>query len=195
MISKFRKPYVEYSGKRWGIRPEFFRVLQCFSIIRDPELLPEDQIDICLHLLVRNCLRLHFLPLEKRTGLFQAVVEQYISSGKKLREKVLDFEHDAPHIYSSFAAAYQIDLTRSRLPWKQFLALLTGLPGDTMLSRILSIRQRPLPKPTKYNADERARLTRLKVEWAVYKTPEEREQDKQEGLRRMVMAMDAMARR
>lgn len=186
---------VEYRGRRFALRTEYYRVLQCFALLQE-DALPEEQVAECLRLLVKGRLRLRFLPLDDRAGLLRAVLEQYVVPQKRKKQpKSLDFTHDAGYIYSSFLLAYGIDLTESRMHWWKFLELLSGLPEETKLSQILSIRQRPMPKPTKYNGEERARLARLKSEYAVYKTERERQQDLQEGWRHLAMTLDAMSKR
>ena len=183
---------VEVNGKRYKLRTEFFRVLQCFQILRAPDLLPEDQISLCLRALLWR------VPFRRKrqAEVFRAVLEQYIAPDKrKGKTKSMDLEHDSDYIYAAFAQAYGINLTTSSMHWWEFRALLSALPDDTKMSQIVSIRTRPMPKPTKYNGEQRAALARAKAEWAVYKTPEEKERDVQEGWRKMALAMQSMAKK
>ena len=52
---------------------------------------------------------------------------------------------------------------------------MSGLPQGSRYSEILSIRARPLPELTKYNAAERNWLIRAKAEYAI-KTDEQEQQ-------------------
>lgn len=182
---------VTYGGRRYKLRTEFFRVLQCFEIIRNQDFLPEDQIAMCLKILVRGRIP---PTLAARVDLFKSILEQYINpeKPKKKQPKAMDFEHDAKYIFAGFMQAYHIDLTCSTLHWWSFLALLACLPDDTKMAQIIHIRTCELPKPTKHNAEQRAKLIRLKAEWAVHKTDEERARELQEGLKKMVVAMESM---
>ncbi len=53
---------------------------------------------------------------------------------------LLDFTQDAPLLYAAFLSAYGIDLLEDDLHFWQFLALLSALPGDTALSRVMRLR-------------------------------------------------------
>lgn len=61
---------------------------------------------------------------------------------KSPEEQLLDFEYDAEEIYSSFMQAYQMDLLdqQGKLHWFKFKALLNGLPDETPIKKIMSIR-------------------------------------------------------
>lgn len=185
---------VSFCGHNIGLRTEFYRVLQCFEILSDENLLPEQQINFCLQVLVKRKIRLLFLSQNQKNELLKLIFAEYIAPEKpKKREKVIDYKFDSMHIFSSFMLAYGIDLTKSKLHWWKFMALLSGLPEDTKMSQILSIRQRPLPKPTKYNGEERAKLIRLKQEYRVHLTEKERKDELQTGLQKIALAMQAMS--
>lgn len=57
----------------------------------------------------------------------------------------LDFEQDNRFVYSAFRARYGIDLTRERLHWFAFLAMLSDL-GGCSISDIIGIRGAELSK-------------------------------------------------
>lgn len=54
-----------------------------------------------------------------------------------------DWEHDYSLIVSSFAAAYglRIRSPATHIPWPEFLALLTGMPGSAPLPQMIAVRQ------------------------------------------------------
>lgn len=56
--------------------------------------------------------------------------------------QVIDFEVDAQEIYASFRQAYGINLLEEQghLSWPEFVALLNGLPEETVLMKIIRIR-------------------------------------------------------
>ena len=56
------------------------------------------------------------------------------------REPVFSFTKDADLIFSSFYSQYGINLTQDNLHWYVFIALLRGICGDNVFSRVLEIR-------------------------------------------------------
>lgn len=55
-------------------------------------------------------------------------------------EPVLDFSVDGEMIVASFWQAYGVDLTRCRMHWWKFLALLRHLPPESELMRVIRLR-------------------------------------------------------
>lgn len=55
-------------------------------------------------------------------------------------EVVIDYEIDADYIYSAFLQAYGIDLIDTDLHWHKFTALLSSLPENTFLYKIMEYR-------------------------------------------------------
>lgn len=191
---------VIYGGKPYRLRTAFRRVLQCFRVMSDDLLDDMDKIGLCLSLLLRpvSHLRAARLPAASRIRLFEAIFQEYVDTeGKKTGgEKAFDFDQDAGYIYAAFAQCYGLDLLgRDRgLHWWKFVQLLGALPEDTRFMQIVSIRTRPLPKPTKYNAEERQNLLRLKGLYRLEETEEEKRRRLQDGLRKMAIVMEGMAR-
>jgi hypothetical protein len=71
---------------------------------------------------------------------------------------------------------YGIDLWTADLHWLAFRDLMEGLPSEgPRYSEIISIRGRPMPKPTKFNADERKWLQEAKKAYALDMTEAETE--------------------
>lgn len=54
--------------------------------------------------------------------------------------ELLDYDIDADYIFAAFMQSYGIDLVETDLHWHKFLALITALPDDTTLSRIMGYR-------------------------------------------------------
>ena len=191
---------VTYGGKPYRLRTAFRRVLQCYRVMEDDALGDEDKIGLCLALLLRPLSRLRAGRLEAadKIRLFEAIFRDYVDTGGKKTggEKAFDFDQDAGLIYAAFVQCYGLDLVgKDRgLHWWKFAQLLGGLPEDTRLMQVASIRTRPLPKPTRYNAEERQSLLRLKGLYRLEETAAERERRLQDGLRHMATMLEGMAR-
>lgn len=181
-------PYsVTYQGRKYDLTPAYDNVLTMFA---DVEGVPEHRVpEIMGYYLLRN-------P-SKDTGLLQAVSAVLFPPAKTVHQKSMDFVQDGQLIYAAFMQAYGMDLNdqRGKLHWWKFTALLRGLPSNTRFMEVVQIRTKPLPAPTKHNAQERAQLIRLKQEYALELTAEEREQQLQESLRGMARMMLSMAKK
>ncbi len=55
-------------------------------------------------------------------------------------EQIISFTQDEELIYASFLSDYRIDLSKERLHWWRFLALLKNLSPDSSLMRVAHIR-------------------------------------------------------
>ena len=181
-------PYdISYKGRLYRLTPSFDNVLTMF---KDIEGIPDHRVpEIIGHYLLQK-------P-SSDAGLLQAVTEMLFPKDGRKHKKSMDFIQDGPLIYAAFMQAYGIDLVaeQGRMHWWKFSALLRGLPSDTRFMEVVQIRTKPMPAPTKHNAEERAQLARLKAEFALKLTAEEREQQMQDGLRNVAMVMLAMAKK
>ena len=179
-------PYsVDYNGKTYELTPAYDNVLSMFADVKG---VPDNRVpEIMGYYLLKE-------P-SSDTGLLQAVSEVLFTKSKGKHEKSMDFIQDGPLIYAAFMQTYGIDLQkeRGRLHWWQFSALLQGLPANTRLVEVMQIRLRPMPAPTKYNAEERAQLARLKQDFALELTAEEREERLQDGLRKVATYLLSIA--
>ena len=181
-------PYsVTYKGRKYDLTPAYDNVLTMFA---DVEGVTEHRVpEIMGYYLLR-------VP-SKDTGLLQAVSAVLFPPAKTVHQKSMDFIQDGQLIYAAFMQAYGIDLNdqRGKLHWWKFTALLRGLPSNTRFMEVVQIRTKPMPPPTKHNAQERAQLIRLKQEYALELSAEEREQQLQDGLRNMARMMLSMAKK
>ena len=181
-------PYsVTYKGRKYDLTPAYDNVLTMFA---DVEGVPEHRVpEIMGYYLLR-------VP-SKDTGLLQAVSAVLFPPAKTVHQKSMDFIQDGQLIYAAFMQSYGIDLNdqRGKLHWWKFTALLRGLPSNTRFMEVVQIRTKPMPAPTKHNAQERAQLIRLKQEYALELSAEEREQQLQDGLRNMARMMLSMAKK
>lgn len=158
--------------------------------VLDNDLPEEQKIDLMLHYLIDG-------KHPNDPGLLNVICELLFPKQKKRGDdqKSFDFVQDSAYIYASFRQAYNINLFHElgKMHWWEFRALLDGLPENTRLARVIHIRTRELPKPTKHNAKERAEIMRLKQLYALEISAEERERNLQNGLRKMAAAMLQMA--
>lgn len=169
---------VTYKGKEYPLDLSFRRVLAVSDLMDEP-LPDETKLQIALDLLVTSK---H--PVE--AGLLTAVMDVITLDRpkRKVKQKVIDLQKDWQYIYAGFQQAYGINLFRDDLHYLEFLALLNSLPGNTRMSQIIDIRTKPIPKATKYNQEQIARLTELKAEFALSDPG-----DFQKGLNRLFDAL------
>lgn len=176
-----------FDNRSYRLHLSFDRVLRVFDVQNDEVMTDAEKVDTALYILVG---RKRPKEIGEAVKLFSHICRTYIDviKSKKDGKRSLDFKQDAPYIYAAFYQCYGIDLEKQigKLHWWAFLNLFRGLADDTRMMQIVSIRTRPLPKPTKYNAEERARIMRAKAEYAL-DIPED------ESQRRMAQAWNNLA--
>lgn len=180
---------VEWDGKRIDLCLTFDRVLDALDMVSDLRFDEMERIRYCLDTL---CAGKHPDDPDLLSAIFKLLFTEQKS---KKKEKALDFEQDRALIVAAFRQAYGIDLNaeRGRMHWQTFSDLLKGIPADTRLAEVMSIRMRPMPKPTKYNSEERANLARLKAEFRLEKTETEIHDNVQAGLQSMAALLISRA--
>lgn len=183
---------------KWGQRTvklnlSFNRVLTVLDILNDERFDDQSKVECCLSLLCKK--KRHPKDPELLKAIFKLI--EPARKKKDLSEKVFDYTQDRGLIVAAFWQAYGIDLNTAHdsLHWLTFIDLLRGLPNNTRLSEVISIRVRPMPKPTKHNAEERAQLARLKAEYRLEKSEAEQKSALQDGLRRMAAALLMQAKK
>lgn len=183
---------VTVEGRRYRLRLTAANVLQAFDALGAETMLPEHRVRLAVWLLYRWPRPKNAeAALEAALTLLKEPSPYRTDRGAK---QSIDFEQDAAMIYAAFYQQYGIDLRReiTRLDWRIFLALVGGLTDATRMGEIEAIRQRDLPKWTPYNGEARRELMRLKSVYAI-QNPASRGRGMQDGLRRMVEALVAMA--
>lgn len=183
-------PYeIEYEGETYKLTPAFDNVLNMYEETKGLGLI--DRLDVMAYYLMEE-------PVLD-AGLIVAIMELIVGKAPKnaSTQTYFSFSQDAPYIYAAFRQTYGINLLeeRGKMHWWEFNALLQGLGEDTRFVQIVQIRQRPLPKPDKHNREEIARLVKLKHEYALEFSEEERQEHLQAGLRKMFDAMMSMAKK
>lgn len=186
-----RLPYsVSYKGKRYKLRPWFDNVLRALEIEESSDLLESEKLDLMLYELIKGK-----YPLDP--GLLSAVTNTlFVFKTGKSDQKTMDYEQDADLVYSGMMQTYGIDLFKAQghLHWWSFVALLNGLPDNCKFSQVLHVRAMPIPKPTKYNGEERAKLIRLKRDVSLDLSEEERERVLQMGLAKIAQCLMSMVK-
>ena len=177
---------VTVGRRRYKLRLDFRNVLRMIDTMARDDLLPEAREYLALRCITR--------PRGNTHALMTAVLELLFPARGESTEKIMDYAQDADLIRAAFLQCYGINLYRDKLHWFEFSALLASMPEGSRYSEILSIRARPMPAPTKYNADERAWLAKAKAQYAVKLTDKERENQYQMGLRQMAASLLNLAK-
>ncbi|HEP6871054.1 TPA: bacteriophage Gp15 family protein [Streptococcus pyogenes] len=158
---KLNDPLVEsfeFRGEIYPIDLSFNKVLDVFDVIDDDFLNETEKCFLCLDILLDRT----DLPFTYAVDLWVYIKTNFIDAErpekpqldikgnpmpvvkeKEDNKKVIDLSLDAEFIYASFRQAYQINLLKeqNRLSWIEFKALLNALPDDTVMQRIIAIRQ------------------------------------------------------
>ena len=161
---------VKAGGKTWRFILTADRVLAALALLEQDDILPEVKTAQAARLLVRGRVLAEDAP--KAVELAFQTARGNEAQPPQAGPQAISFAQDWGYISAAFLQAYGIDLEKnlSKMHWKKFADLLRSVPDETQLSKIVDIRTTPLPKPTKYNAEERARLSRLKAQYAIKKT-------------------------
>ncbi|AGQ28630.1 TPA: bacteriophage Gp15 family protein [Streptococcus pyogenes] len=158
---KLNDPLVEsfeFRGEIYPIDLSFNKILDVFDVIDDDFLNEAEKCFLCLDILLDRT----DLPFTYAVDLWVYIKTNFIDAErpekpqldikgnpmpvvkeKEDNKKVIDLSLDAEFIYASFRQAYQINLLKeqNRLSWIEFKALLNALPDDTVMQRIIAIRQ------------------------------------------------------
>lgn len=190
---------VVFDGRKYRLRLSVGRVLSCYEVLQEDAFSVKDKLELCLDLLVKNKIKLKKLGIAKKSELFEIIFSTMIAinRGSEVGSKCFDFLQDSQYLYAGFMQCYGIDLIdqSDTLHWWKFVSLFSGISNDTRIAQIIGIRSQPIPKATKYNAEERNRIIRLKHEYRLQMTDEERNANLQQGLSKIAKALGGMANR
>lgn len=180
---------VQENGRAWKFTLTADRVLQAIEILDKNDILPEVKTMQAARLLVRGKIRAeeaaHAVELAFKTARGN---EPQQSAGPQ----AISFTQDWEYICAAFLQAYGLDLEKElpRMHWRRFVGRLKSIPDSTRLAKIMEIRTRPMPKATRYNAEERAQLARLKAQYAIKST----QADMADGLKDLFGVLAARAK-
>lgn len=145
----------EYEG--YLIRTDFRIGMQISEALNDVNLAEPEKRITALHLLYGNSIPSDSELAENGLRWFMSggdPDDEHVPDGKP---PTFDFEQDNKLVYSAFRARYGIDLTRERLHWFAFLAMLGDL-GGCSLSDIIGIRGTDLAKLGEAQRNEFAKM-------------------------------------
>lgn len=162
------KQKIKFKGKNHVINLSYSNVLKAFDVLEDDFLLPYEKNLFFINSLCKTAYKIKFEDIGEFSKLIS--IEFFSTKSTGSAEKTVDLKSDEAYIYASFKQAYDIDLNEENLSWDKFKALFTSLPESTKIREIMSIRAKPLPIPTKYNAKEIANLIKLKEFYALNET-------------------------
>lgn len=171
---------VKLDGKTYKLNLAYDRVLRAIDLQDDESLTTGDRIELQCILLLDNRRDVP-ATVNDRQRLLNAIFELFPKS-KESRERFIDFHQDAQMIRTAFFRI-GVDLLKDKIHIFQFLELLSDLPSDTALMRTIDIRQRPIPKPTKHNAEQIAALQKAKARVAIKVSEDERRERFAESLK------------
>ncbi|HEL2057765.1 TPA: hypothetical protein TY768_000933 [Streptococcus suis] len=165
---------IEFDDRVYPIDLSFNKVLDVFDVINDDLLMDFEKASICLEILLGDValsvsetidlwvyIKKNFIDAPSKEEQLFDIDGNPMPSPKKSTEskKLIDFVKDAEFIFASFLQAYGINLLKSqnKLTWAEFRALLNALPEDTIMQRIIEIRDwTPQPgESTKYREQMR----------------------------------------
>lgn len=178
---------VTVDGRYYRLDLDFRNVLNLQDTLARDDLLPEARAYCALKCVMKKPRNV--------PNVLKAVREMLFPATRKTADKtkITDFVQDADLIRAAFMQTYGINLFRDKLHWFEFSALLAGLPEGSRYSEVLGIRARPMPKPTKWNAEERQWLARAKAELAVRLTDKEREMSLEKSLQSVALSLLTLA--
>lgn len=180
---------VTAGGKTYRVDLDFRNVLRMIDVLGREEMLPSAREYVALKCVMKR-------PPKNAGPVLAALRDVLFSADSEPAEqKLTDFEQDADLIRAAFLQAFGINLWRDRVHWLEFTGLLGALPEGSRYADILGIRARPMPKPTKYNAEERAWLAKAKMKHAVRMTEREAQNKYSTDLQRIATAMIGLAKK
>lgn len=173
----------EANGRKYDLDLAYDKVLRAIDAEDIHELTPEDRLELQCALLLKNG---RDVPraTEERAALLKAIFDLFKreSDEKPPTERYIDFHQDAALIRSAFFRM-GVDLQRDRIHFCRFMELLADIPTDTALYRVIEIRQRPIPAPTKHNGKQIAELQKAKARVAIKYSEEDRKRMFAENLK------------
>lgn len=169
-----------FCEKNYPIDLAFDNVLDVFDVLSDPSLFKEQKIHLIIELLVGKT----DLNVLQKLEMWEYIQSEFIllggnnhpetdELGNKLPEKPtkknMDIVHDAKYIYASFRQiGINLFAEQGKLSWQEFQALLECLPDDTIMQRIIQIRNWEPQKGM--DAKEKRRMRELQRKYALPST-------------------------
>ena len=176
---------VTVDGRFYRLDFDFRNVLRMIDILDDDDLMPDAQEYNAVRCLTKHPRNVHKVLEAVKALLFD-------HSPKKDSQKVTDFVQDAGMIRAAFRQAYGIDLYTEKLHWIAFSELLNAIPEGNRYAEVVGIRARPIPAPTKWNAEERQWLLKAKAEYAIHLSDKEQQRRYQDDVAKIFSGLMGM---
>ena len=157
---------VRVGRKYYRLDLDFRNVLKLMDILQRDDLMPDARDYLALKCVMKR-------PRNTKAVLAAVKGLLFEETPSKDGKKVTSFEQDAGLIRAAFRQAYGIDLYRDKLHWLAFRELLNNIPEGSRYAEVIGIRVRPMPKATKWNAEERQWLLKAKADVALHLTESE----------------------
>lgn len=151
----------EYEG--YLIRTDFRIGMQISEALSDVNLADPEKMTIAMELLYGRGIPPDVNIAEKGLRWFMSGGEPDAEKTSDGKTPTFDFEQDNRLVYSAFRARFGIDLTRERLHWFAFIAMLSDL-GSCSLTDIIDIRGADL---SQMKGEQQRRYANLKEKYAV----------------------------
>ncbi|MDQ6112808.1 Gp15 family bacteriophage protein [Enterococcus gallinarum] len=181
---------IEFEGVVYPLDLSFDNVLDVLDVIADKSLMAWEKVDLALNLLVSET----NLTFEKQMELWELILNRHIQIGSQEKviydlegnpmptpkssdnKKSMDLVQDAKYIYASFR---QIGINlfeeQGKMQWEEFQAILESLPDDTILPKIVQIRNW---SPRKGESEkEKERMRELQAKYSLSKESREVDAD------------------
>ena len=181
---------IEFEGIMYPLDLAFDNVLDVLDTISDKSLMAWEKVDLALNLLVGES----NLTFEKQMELWELILNRHIQIGSQEKvvydlegnpmptpkssddKKSMDLVQDAKYIYASFR---QIGINlfeeQGKMHWEEFQAILESLPDDTILPKIVQIRNW---SPSKGESEkEKERMRELQAKYSLSKESREVDAD------------------
>lgn len=181
---------IEFEDVLYPLDLAFDNVLDVLDAISDKSLMAWEKVDLALNLLVGES----NLTFEKQMELWELILNQHIQIGSQEKviydlegnpmptpkssddKKSMDLVQDAKYIYASFR---QIGINlfeeQGKMHWEEFQAILESLPDDTILPKIVQIRNW---SPSKGESEkEKERMRELQAKYSLSKESREVDAD------------------
>ncbi|MCD5076654.1 Gp15 family bacteriophage protein [Enterococcus gallinarum] len=181
---------IEFEGITYPLDLAFDNVLDVLDAISDKSLMAWEKVDLALNLLVGES----NLNFAKQMELWELILNRHIQIGSQEKvvydlegnpmptpkssddKKSMDLVRDAKYIYASFR---QIGINlfeeQGKMHWEEFQAILESLPDDTILPKIVQIRNW---SPSKGESEkEKERMRELQAKYSLSKESREVDAD------------------
>lgn len=180
---------ITVDGKRYKADFDFRNVLDMIDTLDDASLLPEIREYNALRCVLKR------VPKNTKAALYAVKIALFPHRNETGGKKLTSFEQDADLIRAAFLQSYNIDLFTDKVHWLKFVSLLNALPEGSRYSEVIGIRARPMPKPTKYNHEEREWLAKAKAAYALRMTEQEIAHNYEEAVKNVFSVLMGIAQR